>query len=104
INECYEKVKEKLKKLDSKEYKKIIEKELKKALKEIKEGYVMISRKEDEEIAKKYSLEVKGKIDCLGGMILKSKDGSKEIDLTFDFLLERKKDEIRIEIARNLFG
>ena len=39
----------------------------------------------------------------IGGIIAKSKDGSKEMDLTFDSMLERKEEEIRIAIAKKLF-
>ena len=103
INECIEEIKKELKKLPSRQYKKFIEKILKEAIKEMKDGYILASRKEDEEIAKKMGIEVKGKIDAIGGVIIKSKDGSKEINSTFDALLERKRDEIRIKIAEKLW-
>ena len=103
INECIEEIKKELKKLPSRQYKKFIEKILKDAIKEMKDGYILASRKEDEEIAKKMGIEVKGKIDAIGGVIIKSKDGSKEINSTFDALLERRRDEIRIKIAEKLW-
>ncbi|KAA0003748.1 MAG: hypothetical protein FE044_01135 [Thermoplasmata archaeon] len=103
INECIEEIKKELKKLPSRQYKKFIEKILKEAIKEMKDGYILASRKEDEEIAKKMGIEVKGKIDAIGGVIIKSKDGSKEINSTFDALLERRRDEIRIKIAEKLW-
>ncbi len=103
INECIEEIRKELKKLPSRQYKKFVEKSMKEAINEIKDGYILVSRKEDEEIAHKMGIEVKGKIDAIGGIIIKSRDGSKEINSTFDALLERMKDELRIKIAEKLW-
>ena len=92
-----------MKKVGSKTYKKFIEKAFKEAMEEIPDGYAMVSRKEDEEIAKKLGIEVRGRINAIGGFIMVSKDGSKEINYTFDEILEMKKDELRIEIADKLW-
>lgn len=104
IQLCFERMKEKLANMDKKEYIKLVNGMAKKAIKEIKNGYIISTRKEDEEISKKLKMEIKEKKKGIGGIIIKSKDGSKEIDLTFDFIIERKKDEIRISIAKKLFG
>ena len=104
INECFNEIANKLRKMDGKSYEKFMEKKLKEAIKEIEDGYIVSTRKEDEKIAKKLGLEVKGKTEGIGGVILKSRDGRKEMDLTFDFMLEKEREEIRIKIAEKLFG
>ncbi|MEM2935055.1 MAG: V-type ATP synthase subunit E [Candidatus Thermoplasmatota archaeon] len=104
INECMKKVVEKLKKMDGKKYSNFVEKNLEIALKEIKDGYILFTRDEDVKIAKKFGIETKEKIDGIGGVILRSKDGKKEIDLTFNFLIEKNREEMRIKIAKKLFG
>ena len=104
IQLCMEAIKEKLSKLDSKKYQKIVESMIKDAMKELKDFYIIATRKEDKKIAEKLGIEVKGEKKGIGGVIIKTKDGSKEMDLTFDFLLERKEEEIRIMIAKKLFG
>lgn len=104
IENCINKIKEYLKKLDGKKYEKIVGNLVKEGVKEIRDGYIISTREEDEKIAKKFGMEVKKKVNGIGGVILKSKDGKKEIDLTFDTMIERRKDEIRIKIAEKLFG
>ena len=97
------KIKNKLGELESKKYQKIVEKMLKDAMKELKNFYIIATREEDKKIAKKLDVEVIGERKGIGGIIIKTRDGSKEMDLTFDFMLERKKEEIRIMIAKKLF-
>jgi vacuolar-type H+-ATPase subunit E/Vma4 len=104
INECMKKVVEKLKKMDGKKYSNFVEKNLEVATKEIKDGYILFTRDEDIKIAKKFGIDAKEKINGIGGVILRSKDGKKEIDLTFDFLIEKNREEMRIKIAKKLFG
>ncbi|MEM2509188.1 MAG: V-type ATP synthase subunit E family protein [Candidatus Thermoplasmatota archaeon] len=99
-----EKIVEKLKMLDGKKYSNFVEKNLTLAMKEIKDGYILFTRDEDIKIAKKFGIEAKEKIDGIGGVILKSRDGKKEIDLTFDFLIEKNREDIRINIAKKIFG
>jgi len=103
IQQCFEIIREKMASMPSKEYKKIVEDMVKDAIEEGGDYVLFYSRKEDKKIAEKLNIDVEGKIDAIGGVVLKAKDGSKEIDLTFDFLLERKKEEIRIMIAEKLF-
>ena len=103
IQQCFEIIREKMASMPSKEYKKIVEDMVKDAIKDGGDYVLFYSRKEDKKIAEKLNIDVEGKIDAIGGVVLKAKDGSKEIDLTFDFLLERKKEEIRIMIAEKLF-
>ena len=102
---CFNKIRQQLLNLDSNEYKKQVKNMIKKTMDKdtAKNMYMISSRKEDKEIAKEFNIEVKEQCKRIGGVILKSNDGSTELDLTFDFLIERKKEEIRIMIARKLF-
>ncbi len=69
------------------------------------EGYLVYSNKRDEEIVKKISkLEYAGNIDCIGGVILESKDGEYRINLTFDNLLREVYESKMKEVYEKLFG
>ena len=48
-------------------------------------------------------LKIGEKRDAMGGVTLVSKDGKIRIDNTFDGILERLRDDIRIGTARILF-
>ena len=104
IQECLQKIVEKLKKLDGKRYEKFVEKKIELAMKEIRDGYILFTRDEDIKIAKKMGIEAREKINGIGGVIFRSNDGKKEMDLTFDFLIEKNKEDLRIKIAKKLFG
>ena len=104
IRLCIEEIRKRLQNLESKKYQKIVEGMIKDAMKEMRDFYIVATREEDEKIAEKLGIEVRGKEKGIGGVIIKTKDGSKEMDLTFDFLLDRKGEEIRIMIAKKIFG
>ena len=48
-------------------------------------------------------IKVEGNAESIGGVIIRSKDGIREIDDTFESIMERKMDELRILIANELF-
>ena len=64
----------------------------------------IVSKDEDKEIAKNLGLKVTGNVDASGGIILTSGDGQITLDNTFDGILERKKDRIRIKVGKLLFS
>lgn len=99
---CMDAIREKLRSLPGKEYRKIVEERIRRAADTTEGMYMIATRKEDREIAKKLGIDVKGERDGIGGVILRSADGSMEIDLTFDFMLENERDTIRRMIARTL--
>lgn len=105
INRCFDLAIAKLRDLSSKEYiallKPIVERNLKKVGSECE---ILISREEDKKIAKELKVEVGNRIEAIGGLIIKSKDGRISIDCTFDGILKRRENEIRIEIGKVLFG
>ncbi|PNX48525.1 MAG: hypothetical protein BV459_02210 [Thermoplasmata archaeon M11B2D] len=64
---------------------------------------VSVSRTIDKEIAQKEGVAVQETIHAIGGIILHSADGRITVDNTFEGLLNRKKDEIRIHVGKLLF-
>ena len=54
--------------------------------------------------AKNLGLKITGNVDASGGIILTSGDGQITLDNTFDGILERKKDRIRIKVGKLLFS
>jgi len=104
IQECLERAKQHLKKMKGKEYEKVVSNLMKKGKETLGDCIVIPSRSEDKKIASKLGLKTEGSINASGGIIMKSKDGSKELNYTFDALIDAKKDELRILIAGILFN
>ena len=105
IEECFTKAYKKLSELNGEEYKKIVTYLIKEGLKKLNGGcLVIVSRNEDKEIAKNLGLEVTDNVEASGGIILKSGDGQITLDNTFDGILKRKKDRIRIKVGKLLFS
>ncbi len=105
IDTCFTKAQEKLHHLSEKQYTKIITHLLKDGKKKLGEDFtVYISQKQDKHIAKKLGLTVSGSLEATGGVILKSKDKTITLDNTFEGILRRKKDVIRIKIGKLLFS
>jgi len=105
IEECFTKAYQKLSKLSGKEYKKIVTNLTEKGLKKLSgECFAIVSKDEDKEIAKKLGLKVSANTDASGGIILKSVDGQITLDNTFDGILEREKERIRIKVGKLLFS
>jgi len=105
IEECFTKAYQKLSEISGKEYKKIVTNLTEKGLKKLSGNCLaIVSKDEDKEIAKNLGLKVIGSVDASGGIILKSDDGQITLDNTFDGILERKKDRIRIKVGKLLFS
>ena len=105
IEECFSIAHQKLSVLKESEYEKTVTKLIENGKKKI-EGQcsVTISREIDKQIAKNMGLRVTGEIESSGGIILISSDGRITLDNTFDGILKRKKNEIRIEVGKLLFS
>ena len=105
IEECFSKATEKLAKLDKKSYEKTIETFIQKAVKQLGKNIQIITSKEsDINPVKKHNLKHVGKTDSIGGLIIKSADGKITLDYTFEGILKREKDKIRIKIGKMLFS
>lgn len=105
IDKCFSEAKQKLSNLSEEKYKKIVDSIVKKSLKRISGDLkIYISRKADKKIAEKNDLEIAGKIDSIGGLIISTTDNKISIDNTFEGILKREKDEIRNKIGKMLFS
>ncbi len=105
ISKCFTDAKEKLSKIKEKEYQKIVETLMKKGSEKISgKTIVYISKESDKKIAEKLKLEVAGKIQSIGGIILSSKDSKVTIDNTFEGILKREQSDIRNKVGKMLFS
>jgi vacuolar-type H+-ATPase subunit E/Vma4 len=104
IDDCFQKAHKKLATLNASNYRKISTTLLTQGSQRIQNAEsVIISRPEDEDIAKKHGLKVTNTGHTIGGMIIQSKNGKLTIDNTFEGILQRKKHEIRTEVGKILF-
>jgi vacuolar-type H+-ATPase subunit E/Vma4 len=105
IEDCFTKAHSELSKLKGNTYYKIVKKLVKDGCEKLgKNCSVMISREEDKKIAKELCLKVEGKVESSGGFLLRSSDRKITLDHTFEGILKREKDTIRIEIGKLLFS
>ncbi|MEF8878970.1 MAG: V-type ATP synthase subunit E family protein [Candidatus Thermoplasmatota archaeon] len=105
INQCFQKAKEKLADLTEEEYKKIVKSYIENGKKQLDDNAkAWISRDVDKKIVEQEDIEVEKKIDAIGGIILKSADGKLTLDYTFENILQRDKDRLRVKIGKKLFS
>ena len=105
IEDCFTKAHSELSKVKGNNYTKIVKKLIEDGCKKLgKNCTVLISRNEDKKIAMDLGIKVDGKVESSGGVILKSSDGKITLDHTFEGILNREKDKIRIEIGKLLFS
>ncbi len=105
IETCFQKAIEQLKNLDDDSYSKMIVTLIKKGSTNIPGSLsISISKPLDAIIAKKLNIPVKEKLDTYGGIMLHSEDGRIIVDNTFEGILKRKKDIIRIQVGKLLFS
>jgi vacuolar-type H+-ATPase subunit E/Vma4 len=105
IDDCFVKAHHKLSILKGKEYEKLIKKLMQEGHKKIGSNCIVYaSRDEDKKIAKDLGISVDGTVESAGGIILKSKDGRTTLDYTFNGILKREKDRIRIKVGKLLFS
>jgi V/A-type H+-transporting ATPase subunit E len=105
IEECFNKAQYKLSTLGEKEYSELVNFLIKNGKNKFGNKCTIIaSRYIDKKIAEKNNLKVTGNIESTGGIILKSIDGKITLDYTFDGILKREKDKIRIKVGKLLFS
>lgn len=105
IEECFTKAQHKLSTLNKEEYKKIVNKLMDDGCKKLGgQCTVVVSRDIDKKIAENMGLKIIGTMEVSGGVILKSGDGKITLDNTFDGILKREKDRIRIKVGKLLFS
>jgi len=105
IEECFVKAHHKLSTFKPIEYKNIVRKLITDGVKKLGgKCTVIVSRDLDKEITKDLHLEVIGTVESSGGVILKSRYGRVTLDHTFDGILKREKEQIRIKVGKLLFS
>ena len=105
IEDCFTKAHSELSKLKGTDYNNIVKKLIEDGRNKLgKKCTVMISREEDKKIAEDLGISVDGTVESSGGVVLKSSDGKIILDHTFDGILKREKNKIRIEIGKLLFS
>jgi len=105
MDECFVKAHHGLSTLKEEEYKKIVTKLIQQGSKKLgKSCSVLVSRDYDKQIAKNLGLKIDGTVEASGGVIVKSCDGRIILDNTFDGILKREKDKIRIKVGKLLFS
>ncbi len=67
--------------------------------KEIADGFVLCNQADLPLLKKLTDGEVRGDIECVGGFIVESKDGSRRIDLTYEAFLEDIWEDLIREVA-----
>ncbi|MDH7517626.1 MAG: V-type ATP synthase subunit E [Candidatus Thermoplasmatota archaeon] len=105
IEDCFTKAQQKLLALKEDEYNRIVHRLISEGCKKIGgQCNVIISKDADKKIAENMGLKVIGNIESTGGVILKSNDGKITLDNTFDGILKREKDKIRVKVGKLLFS
>ncbi|MBS3778303.1 MAG: hypothetical protein KGY50_03300, partial [Candidatus Thermoplasmatota archaeon] len=105
IETCFDKAIEQLSNLDEASYKKLVKPLIEHGRKQIPGSCTLkISKKVDEEIAKELNIPVSGETSASGGIILLSEKGTITIDNTFEGILKREKQRIRVEVGKLLFS
>ena len=65
---------------------------------------VLICRESDKTFIEQQGFTVSGMVEGTGGVVLQSKDGKITVDNTFEGILKRKKNDIRIHVGKLLFS
>jgi len=105
INECFTKAHHGLSILKGKGYEKLVRKLIEDGQKKLGESCnVLVTRDTDKKIAEQLGIKIDGTVESSGGVVLKSADGKVTLDHTFDGILKREKDKIRIKVGKLLFS
>ncbi|HDQ15670.1 MAG TPA: hypothetical protein ENN45_01255 [Bacteroidetes bacterium] len=105
IDECFVKAHHELSILKGEKYEKLVKRLMQNGYKKIGSNCVVhTSKDEDKKIAKEIGIPVGGTIESAGGIILRSKDGRITLDYTFNGILKREKDKLRIKVGKLLFS
>jgi len=105
IDDCFQKASQQLSELRSEDYIDLVTKMITGGKSKIGGPFtIIVSRDMDRELAGKHGVTVKGTTQASGGIILESENGKITVDNTFEGILERKKDEIRMEVGKILFS
>jgi len=77
------------------QYKKTLETMVKTSTKKLDQNITVHCREEDRTVLKEMGVIIGSSIQTLGGIVAENKDGTKELDLTFEELLRTREDEVK---------
>ncbi len=103
MQDCLQHVRRHLAEADGDAYERHVKQSIQQGKERFGDCTVLASRDIDEDIAASLDVPVDGRVDSIGGVVVKSKDGSRQLDETFESLLERRMEDIRILMAEHLF-
>jgi V/A-type H+-transporting ATPase subunit E len=106
IQESFKRAKEQLQSLTGEQYKNIMNQLIKDSMALVGDkGVATVTREEDKAIVSANpGITVKPELTTgIGGLMIASPDGKIVVDNTFDAILERKKEDIRTEVANILY-
>ncbi|MBN1280068.1 MAG: V-type ATP synthase subunit E [Candidatus Thermoplasmatota archaeon] len=104
IEQCFTEAYQRLVTLKDKNYTDIVTRLIQKGKQQLgADCQILVSRDIDKTIAAQENLIIQGTIPSQGGVILQTSDGKITLDNTFENILSRKKDELRITIGTLLF-
>lgn len=103
MQECLHQAQQQLQRLDDAPYEETVRRALQEGQEHFGDCAALVSRQADEAIAAQLDVPVDGAIDSIGGLIVKSTDGTRQLDKTFEAILERRMGDIRILMAEHLF-
>lgn len=105
IETCFTKAIDHLEQLDDAEYKKIVRHLILKGKEQLFGNCVLlISRDIDKEIAKELDISIAGETSATGGIVLVSETKDITIDNTFEGILTREKQQLRVQVGKHLFS
>ena len=84
------------------QYKKTLETMIGSAKKKLGENIVVHCRDEDKSTLKDMGIAVGQSIKTLGGIVAENKEGTKELDLTFEELLRTREDQIKSFLSERM--
>ena len=105
IEESFVQAHSQLSKISEEHYKKIVSKLMENSKIKIGEDCkILVSRDIDKTIAKNLRLDVIGTIDALGGFVAESSDERIKLNNTFEGIIDRNKDKLRVKVGKILFS
>lgn len=105
IETCFKKAIDHLANIDETSYKKLVKQLIKQGKKELSgnKSTLKISNDFDKHLASEMNIEVTGETGASGGVIFQSEQGTITIDNTFEGILKREKQRIRVKVGQLLF-
>ena len=96
LGSAFDAIKEELKNYTkTPQYKKTLEIMVNSAKKKIDQNIIIHCRDEDNSLLKNIGVTIGSSIQTLGGIVAENKEGTKELDLTFEELLRTREDEVK---------